>query len=554
MCRIDVSLNNAFYTKRSYIDLIWFIFLLYMKKLNDLEYLKLSKPQALVYDVKMFFCAIPVWFKNVFLNILEIIKNVVFGIRDEFVDIFQTFTKGNWAVKLSFLIFGFGNLFYGQIMRGVLFLLFEAIFVAYMFIPFGTNQLGYGVYWLSKGNWFKIGSTIGTEQGHFHEDFPGVWVSGDDSVRVLLYGLLTIIFIVAFIGTWRMQVKQCRLCMDITASGKKIRSGKEDIQSLLDDQFHKTLLTPSLVGILVFTVLPIIFMVLVAFTSYDAVNDGYANLFSWVGLDNFNALVDFGQGGVGLAFSELLGWTLMWAFFATFTNYFLGMMVAIMINKKGIVIKKFWRTVLVLTIAIPQFVSLLYISKMLSGTGFLGSIIEDIPFIQAYLTENRFTGLWNSPLIARILLIVINIWIGIPYVMLMATGILMNIPADLYESAKIDGANGYQQFTRITLPYMLFVTGPYLLTSFVGNLNNFNVIYLLTGGEPTNQALGTIAGTSVGQTDLLVTWLFKLTIGNTSARYYMASVIGIMIFLVVATLSLIIYNVIPSTKNEEDYS
>jgi arabinogalactan oligomer/maltooligosaccharide transport system permease protein len=342
--------------------------------------------------------------------------------------------------------------------------------------------------------------------------------------------------------------------MDITANGKKIKSGKEDLKSLLDDQFHKTLLAPSLIGILVFTVLPMIFMVLVAFTNYDAAHDGYSNLFSWVGLENFNKLLDFGKGGVGLAFSELLGWTLMWAFFATFTNYFLGMMVAIMINKKGIKIKKFWRTVLVMTIAIPQFVSLLYVSKMFSSTGYIGTIIEDIPFISEYLTANHFTGLWNSPLIARILLVVINIWIGIPYVMLMATGILMNIPADLYESAKIDGANGVQQFTKITLPYMLFVTGPYLLTSFVGNLNNFNVIYLLTGGGPSNTNIGTVGGADVGHTDLLVTWLFKMTIGSTGSQYFMASVIGIMIFLVVAILSLIVYNVIPSTKNEEDYS
>ena len=134
--------------------------------------------------------------------------------------------------------------------------------------------------------------------------------------------------------------------------------------------------------------------------------------------------------------------------------------------------------------------------------------------------------------------------------MLMATGILMNIPEDLYESARIDGASSRQQFTKITLPYMLFVTGPYLLTSFVGNLNNFNVIYLLSGGNPIK---GTAGGASVGHTDLLITWLFKMTLGSTESKYYMASLIGIMVFLVVAVLSLIIYNVIPSTKNEEDY-
>ena len=332
--------------------------------------------------------------------------------------------------------------------------------------------------------------------------------------------------------------------MDITAKGKKVRSGKKDLQSLLDDQFHKTLLALPLLGILAFTVLPIIFMVLIAFTSYDAAHDGYSNLFSWVGFEHFNEIFNFSEGGLGLTFGEILAWTLMWAFFATFTNYFLGMLVAIMINKRGIVIKKFWRTVLVMTIAIPQFVSLLYVSKLFDSSGLIGRLIVE-PV--RYLTG--FNSLWESPMAARILLIVINIWVGIPYVMLMATGILMNIPKDLYESSKIDGASSYQQFMKITLPYMLFVTGPYLLTSFVGNLNNFNVIYLLSGGNPINKTVG---ATSVGHTDLLITWLFKMTTGAEST-YYLASVIGILIFAVVAILSLIIYNVIPSTKNEEDY-
>jgi arabinogalactan oligomer/maltooligosaccharide transport system permease protein len=381
-----------------------------------------------------------------------------------------------------------------------------------------------------------------------------VWVEGDDSVKVMLYGLLTFVFIFAFIYTWRVQVKQCRICMDITAKGKKIKSGKDDLKSLLDDQFHKTLLTLPLGGIIVFTVLPIIYMVLVAFTNYDAKHDGYANLFSWVGFQNFNALFDFGKGGVGLAFGEILSWTLIWSFFATFSNYFLGMFVAIMINKKGIKFKKFWRTVLVMTIAIPQFVSLLYVSKLFDSSGIIGRLLGQIPAISQYLTSNNFVSLWDSPVVAKILLVVINIWIGIPYIMLMATGILMNIPQDLYESSRIDGASSVQQFTKITLPYMLFVTGPYLLTSFVGNLNNFNVIYLLTGGNPLNTQVGVAGGASVGHTDLLITWLFKMTLGSTESKYYMASIIGILVFLVVAILSLVVYNVIPSTKNEEDYS
>ena len=521
-----------------------------MKRLTDLEYLKLNKFQAFLYKLKMFFFAIPLWFKGIGISILEFFKSCGRAIKNEVVDIITTFTKGNWAVKLSFLIFGFGNFYYGQIARGILFLLFEIIFIVYMLVPSG------GIYWIGKGNWFQTGETVGTVQGgcQYNEILDtDYWVDGDDSVKVMLYGLLSFIFIIAFIATWRMQVKQCRICMDITAKGKKIKSGKDDLKSLLDDQFHKTLLTPSIVGILAFTVLPIIFMVLVAFTSYDASNDGYSNLFSWVGLEHFNELFDFGKGGMGLAFGEILAWTLMWSFFATFSNYFLGMFVAIMINKKGIKIKKFWRTVLVMTIAIPQFVSLLYVSKLFDTSGIIGSILEQIPFIHDWRVDNNFVSLWDSPVVAKILLIVINIWIGIPYIMLMATGILMNIPNDLYESARIDGASSVQQFTKITLPYMLFVTGPYLLTNFVGNLNNFNVIYLLTGGNPLNTELGTPGGASVGHTDLLVTWLFKMTLGSTESKYYMASIVGILVFLVVAILSLIVYNVIPSTKNEEDY-
>ena len=521
-----------------------------MKRLTDLEYLKLNKFSAFMYNVGMFFAAIPGWVWGVILKLCGLIKTAFLWVKDEVLDIVNTFIKGNWAVKLSFLIFGFGNLYYGQIMRGVLFLLFEIIFIVYMVLPTG------GTYWLGKVHWFQTGETIGTVQGQ--EAYNPVtdqwgWIAGDDSVKVLLYALLTVIFIVAMVVTWRMQVKQCRICMDITASGKKIKSGKDDLESLLDDQFHVTLLTPSLGGILVFTVLPIIYMVLIAFTNYDAKHDGHANLFSWVGLEHFNELLDFGNGGMGLAFGEILSWTLMWSFFATFSNYFLGMFVAMAINKKGIKLKKFWRTVLVMTIAIPQFVSLLYVARLFDSSGIVGSFLLNHNLIPQFMLDEYSFSLWSNPTTAKILLIVVNIWIGIPYIMLMATGILMNIPEDLYESARIDGASSFQQFTKITLPYMLFVTGPYLLTSFVGNLNNFNVIFLLTGGNPLNTEIGSAGGVAVGHTDLLITWLFKMTLGSADTEYYMASLIGILVFVVVAFLSLIVYNVIPSTKNEEDF-
>lgn len=522
-----------------------------MKRLNSLEYLKLSKPKAFWYDLRLFFSKIPGWFKNLFVKLWLTIKNFFIGIKDGAVDIVNTFKNGNWAVKLSFISFGAGNMYYGQIMRGLLFLVFEIVFIIYTFIlPTG------GLYWIKKVHWFVKGSTVGNVQGgliynSYYDTY--LWQSGDDSVRVLLYGLLSVFFIIAFFVVWRMQIKQCRMNMELEKQGRKIRYAKDDLRSLIDDQFYKTLLTPSLIGILTFTVLPIVYMIIIAFTNYDAAHDGHANLFSWVGFENFNSITDFGAGGLGLALGEMVGWTLMWAFFATFTNYFMGLFVAILINKKGIRFKKLWRTVLVMTIAIPQFVSLLYVGKLFAQSGIVGSFLLKSDLIPEVMLKQNHLSLWSNPVSAKILLIVINLWVGVPYVMLSATGILMNIPADLYESSRVDGANSVQQFTKITLPYMWFVTGPSLLTSFVGNLNNFNIIYLLGGGGPANTEIGTVGGVQAGHTDLLITFLFKVTTGSDS-RYYLASVVGIFVFIVVALLSLVVYNVMPATKNEEDYA
>ena len=146
---------------------------------------------------------------------------------------------------------------------------------------------------------------------------------------------------------------------------------------------------------------------------------------------------------------------------------------------------------------------------------------------------------------ARVNVIVINLWVGIPYTIMQITGILQNIPADQYEAAKIDGANWWQIFTKITMPYIIFVLTPYLITTFTGNVNNFNVIYLLSGGDPTP------LGDSAGSTDLLITWLYKLTVDKQD--YNLGAVIGIMTFVVLAIVSLITYRNSGSYKNEEAF-
>ncbi len=505
-----------------------------MQKYTDLEYLELSKWHKFLYKLASFFAAIPKAIGNFFKKIGLFFANLVKGIGRELTDIGQTFAKGDWKTKVSFFIMGFGNIARGQVLRGVLFFLFEVIFIVYM--------IAGGAHWLSMLPSLGIQGSVES-----YDPVLDAYVTtyNDNSFKILLYGVLTIFFIVAFIYTWRVNVRQNKIAEEILASGKKLRSGKQDLRSLVDDQFHKTLLALPLTGIIVFTVLPIVFMILVAFTNYDASHDGYHNLFSWVGLENFNTLLSFGGNGQGATFMEILAWTLIWAFFATFTNYFLGMFVAMMINKKGIKFKKGWRTILVLTIAIPQFISLLYVSKMFAKNGIVNNLLISLGWIEKALP------FWENQTWAKITLILINIWIGIPYLMLIATGILMNIPADLYESARIDGANVWQQYMKITLPYMLFITGPYLLTSFIGNMNNFNVIFLLSNGGPTNSEASTAAG-AVGHTDLLITWLFKITTGA-DQKFYLASVLGIFVFIVVSIISLIVYSVMPSVKNEEDF-
>ncbi len=503
---------------------------------KDLAYLKLSKFKKILFKTKKFFRGILPWLRNLLFAILNFFKKVGLGIAHECVNIVQTFIHGDWKTKVSYVIMGFGNLARGQWGRGVLFLALEVIFIIYM------------IFW--GGNWLSQMGTLGTQGPEkiydpIYDTYTTIY--HDNSFKILLYSVLTLFFIVAVVYTWRVNIKQNQIAEAIIKSGKPLRSTKGDLHSLIDDQFHKTLLALPTIGILIFTVLPIIFMILIAFTNYSGKNNGYSNnLFTWVGWDNFNTLLNWNSGNkaYSAAFGEILAWTLIWAFFATFSNYFLGMLVAIMINKKGIKLKKVWRTILVLTIAIPQFISLLYVSKMFADNGIINGWIVRC--------GGEAIGWFSSdPNLARTMVIVINIWIGIPYLMLIATGILMNIPEDLYESAKIDGANVWQQYTKITLPYMLFITGPYLLTSFIGNMNNFNVIFLLTGGAPLNTAASSAAG-NAGYTDLLVTWLFKITTG-TDALYYMASVIGILVFVVVAFISIIVYNFMPSNKNEEDY-
>ena len=362
-------------------------------------------------------------------------------------------------------------------------------------------------------------------------------VPGDNSMLILLFSVLTIAATILFVYLWVLNLKSAgELCL-LDAQSKHIPSFREDLKSLLDSRFHTTLLAAPMISLVAFTVLPIVFMVLIAFTNFDSAHQPPGELFTWTGLTNVTDIF-LGNQTKTHTFFGIFGWTIVWAILATFTNYILGMLLAILINHKLVRNKKMWRTLFVISIAIPQFVSLLLISRALEPMGAVNIALMKLGLISAplpFLTDKT---------LARICVVVINMWIGIPYTMLTFSGVLMNIPADLYESAELDGAGPFRRFTSITLPYMIFVTAPATITTFVGNINNFNVIYLLTGGGPF-----ALDYYQAGKTDLLVTWLYKLTVDQHD--YALASTIGIFIFMIVSTLSITVYNRTSAVKKED---
>ena len=324
-----------------------------------------------------------------------------------------------------------------------------------------------------------------------------------------------------------------------------INTFKEDLRSLTEEKFHITLLTLPVLGVVIFTLIPILLLIFVAFTNYDQQHMPPTELFSWVGFSNFISL--FGGGGLtstfGYAFVRVLGWTLVWAFFATFTTYIGGILLSLLLNSKKTRLSKMWRTLFIVTIAVPQFVSLLLVRNFFSNGGIVNTICHSIGltgFLRSIgLVSTSYIPFLSAPGWAHVMIILINIWIGVPYQMLIATGVLMNLPSDQLESARVDGATNFQIFRKITMPYLLFVTGPALITDFVKNINNFNVIYLLTQDvyTTTNQAM---ASSQAKEVDLLVTWLFRLT--QDYYNYKMASAIGIIVFIICAVFTLVAFN------------
>ncbi|WP_461225375.1 carbohydrate ABC transporter permease [Lacticaseibacillus suihuaensis] len=428
----------------------------------------------------------------------------------------EVWQKGDASFKLSFIVMGLAQLVHKQWAKGLAFLGIQVAFIAW-FIASGISAL----MMLSNLGEIKSKQVVFDEaQGVYLTKLP------DNSLVILLFGVLAVLIVLGMIGLYVANLRSVKKLYTQIKLGEPVPTNREELHSLLDSRLHSTLLAIPIIGIVLFTILPTLYMISMAFTNYDG---KHPIGFSWTGFKAFGNVL---TGDLAGTFFPVLGWTLVWAVAATATTFFFGVLLAMLIESKGIRHKGFWRTIFVIVYAVPQFVSLLMMAQFLDLQGPLNNLLMNWHLISSPI---NFIGASASSLVARITVIVVNMWIGIPVSMLVSTAIIQNLPQDQIEAARMDGASAFQVFRSITFPQILFVMSPALIQQFIGNINNFNVIYLLTGGYPMNNNYN-----GAGDTDLLVTWLYNLVFGQTQ-RYNASAVLGILIFILSATFSLIAY-------------
>jgi arabinogalactan oligomer/maltooligosaccharide transport system permease protein len=282
------------------------------------------------------------------------------------------------------------------------------------------------------------------------------------------------------------------------------------------------MITPGFFLLIFVVIFPILFVALLAFTNYDLYHSPPAKLVEWVGFQNF---VDIFQLDIWrTTFFAVLAWTIIWTFGATTLQVGLGIFLAILVNQKDLKGKAIIRTIMILPWAVPSFITILIFSGMFNET--FGVINKDIlPYFGIEAISWMTNETWT-----RLALIMIQTWLGFPFIFAMTTGVLQSIPDELYEAATVDGASIFQKFFSITLPLVLFATAPIIITQYTFNFNNFNVIFLFNGGGPA------LPSQNAGGTDILISWIYRLTM--TSAQYGKAAAVTMILSVIVISVAL----------------
>ena len=429
---------------------------------------------------------------------------------------------------------GLGQIVYlKQYLRGIMFALIEFLMLFFCVFEAGTLIPNF------KGPVIK--SLIGLiTLGDHHPELPVKL--RDHSIFIMITGLIVLILVIIFAVIYFFNIVDAKRSAISIVEKQRFPTYQETRNHIQEFSFPYVGLTPILIMIAFFTIIPLVFSALVAFTNYSSPDHiPPNNQVDWVGLENFRTMFNASETNAWFsAFGRVAVWTIVWAFFSTFTCYFVGMLFAIILVDHRIKMPNIFRTIFILPYAIPTMLSLFIWQNLLNGT--FGPINRTL--IQLGLLQNPIPWL-SDPNMARVTLILVNIWIGFPYSMILITSNMTAIPSQLYEASIIDGANKWQQFRNITLPLVLFQTMPILIMQFASNINNFGAVFFLTGGDP--KVSDTIT-TQAGATDLLISWIYKLTY-NTPNMYNLASVLSILVFIVLVPFA--VYN-FTRTKSFKD--
>jgi len=356
----------------------------------------------------------------------------------------------------------------------------------------------------------------------------------DDSRVFLSNGILSLIFTVFFFSFYYLNIQDALKDAKRIQLGWKVPNVREGFRNAWDSSFPYLLIGPGLFLLIFVVVFPLLFMVFLAFTNYNLYNAPPRHLLEWVGFDNFLSLFTINEWRN--TFVNVLSWTLIWTFVATTLQIALAMFLAIITNDPRLKFKKLIRTVFILPWAVPAFVTIIIFSALFHDTfGAINTQIiiplfgEGIPWLQ--------NSNWT-----RIALIMIQVWLGFPFVYALFTGVLQGISSDWYEAADIDGASRWQKFRNITFPHLMFATAPLLIMQYSFNFNNFNVIYLFNQGGPA------VRGQTAGGSDILISWIYGLTFEN--QQFNMAAAISIILGLLVATFAFFQFRRSRSFKEE----
>jgi len=243
-----------------------------------------------------------------------------------------------------------------------------------------------------------------------------------------------------------------------------------------------------------------------------------------VGFANYRLL--FADPAVRGPFLRVFGWNVAFAFLSVALTFAVGVLLASLLQWKALRFRAVYRTLLILPYAIPAFIPILVFKGLFNeGFGEINLILSSLFGI----APHWFTNPW----LARLMILIVNTWLGYPYMMIIASGMLQAVPDELYEATAMDGAGPWSNFWHVTLPQIFPPLFPLLIASFAFNFNNFSLIYLLTGGKP--DIVGSTTG--AGTTDLLVSYTFRMAFKDSASRFGFASAVATILFLVVAVLA-----------------